>query len=57
MHSVHNTDHWDQLKLMNFQPKQFGDYDIDIKIEYCGVCGSDVHTVTGGWAKPLLVSR
>jgi len=32
-----------------FKPKPFEDRDIDIKIEACGVCGSDVHTITGGW--------
>lgn len=32
-----------------FKPKTFGDNDVDIKIECCGVCGSDVHTITGGW--------
>ncbi|KAI1302868.1 alcohol dehydrogenase [Xylaria venustula] len=38
-----------EFKKQTFKPKQFGDHDIDIKIECCGVCGSDVHTVTGGW--------
>jgi alcohol dehydrogenase (NADP+) len=32
-----------------FKPKPFGDYDIDVKITCCGVCGSDLHTATGGW--------
>ena len=45
---------------MQFKPKVFGDNDIDIKIECCGVCGSDVHTVTGGWGDaptPLCVGH
>jgi hypothetical protein len=35
----------------NFQitPKIFEDRDVDIVNECCGVCGSDVHTITGGW--------
>ncbi|KAI0416020.1 alcohol dehydrogenase [Xylaria grammica] len=37
------------FKKQSFKPKKFGEHDIDIKIECCGVCGSDVHTVTGGW--------
>lgn len=37
-----------------FKPKPFEEYDIDIKIEACGVCGSDVHTITGGWGEPNL---
>ncbi|KAF9477446.1 GroES-like protein [Pholiota conissans] len=53
-YAVDDTEHWDQPKLIDFEPKRFEDYDVDVKIEYCGVCGSDVHTVTGGWGKPML---
>ena len=46
---------------LQFKPKAFGDFDIDIKIDACGVCGSDVHTITGGWGKvatlPLCVGH
>lgn len=52
--------HADQYFATQFKPKQFGDNDIDIKIECCGVCGSDVHTVTGGWGDaptPLCVGH
>ncbi|KAI0475275.1 alcohol dehydrogenase [Xylariaceae sp. FL0804] len=48
------------FKKQSFKPKVFGDNDIDIKIECCGVCGSDVHTVTGGWGEaptPLCVGH
>ncbi|KAI0516938.1 alcohol dehydrogenase [Xylaria bambusicola] len=38
-----------EFKKQTFKPKKFGDHDVDIKIECCGVCGSDVHTITGGW--------
>ncbi|CAJ2509378.1 Uu.00g144040.m01.CDS01 [Anthostomella pinea] len=40
---------YQDFKKQSFKPKKFGDNDIDIKIECCGVCGSDVHTITGGW--------
>ncbi|KAF8200233.1 NADPH-dependent alcohol dehydrogenase [Pholiota molesta] len=53
-YAVKDTEHWDQPELIDFEPKRFEDYDVDVKIEYCGVCGSDVHTVTGGWGKPML---
>lgn len=46
--------------VTQFKPKTFGENDIDIKIECCGVCGSDVHTVTGGWGDaptPLCVGH
>ncbi|KAI0122772.1 GroES-like protein [Daldinia grandis] len=48
------------FKRQSFKPKVFGDNDVDIKIECCGVCGSDVHTVTGGWGDaptPLCVGH
>ncbi len=34
---------------MKLDPKPFEEYDIDIKIEYCGICGSDLHTLRSGW--------
>jgi len=34
---------------MEFEPKLFEEYDVDIKIEYCGACGSDLHTLRSGW--------
>lgn len=40
--SIHDIKKWNDFKLIDFQPKAFEDYDVDIKIEYCGVCGSDV---------------
>ena len=42
------------MSSSQFKPKSFEEYDIDIKIEACGVCGSDVHTITGGWGEPHL---
>ncbi|KAF5378571.1 hypothetical protein D9615_007128 [Tricholomella constricta] len=53
-YAIRDTKHWDSFEVIDFNPKQFEDYDIDIKIEYCGVCGSDVHTITGGWGEPML---
>lgn len=40
---------WSDFTKKEITPKQFNDNDVDIKIECCGVCGSDVHTITGGW--------
>ena len=45
--SVHDPKNWTEFKLIDFKPKTFGEYDIDIKIEYCGVCGSDVSVSFG----------
>ncbi|KAI9754685.1 MAG: Rho GTPase [Chaenotheca gracillima] len=51
---------WSTFKKQEFKPKPFGDNDVDIKIEACGVCSSDVHTISGGWGEctlPLCVGH
>ena len=51
---------WKDFKKQEFKPKKFGDNDVDVKIECCGVCGSDVHTITGGWGEaptPICVGH
>ena len=32
-----------------FQPRLFTDDDVELRITDCGVCGSDVHCIDGGW--------
>ncbi|BGP20799.1 hypothetical protein JCM10213_008937 [Rhodosporidiobolus nylandii] len=32
-----------------YEPKGFAEDDVDIKIQYCGICASDLHTMSGGW--------
>ncbi|KAH8714578.1 chaperonin 10-like protein [Ilyonectria robusta] len=51
--AIPSADKWNSPKRFEFQPKPFGDYDIDVKIIACGVCGSDVHTATGGWGNKI----
>ena len=43
---------WDRLKPLAFTPKPFEDWDVDIKITHCGVCGSDLHTLRSEWVGP-----
>jgi alcohol dehydrogenase (NADP+) len=48
------------LIVLQFVPKPFEAKDVDVEIEACGVCGSDVHTITGGWGQarfPLCVGH
>ncbi|GAA5890547.1 hypothetical protein JCM6882_002957 [Rhodosporidiobolus microsporus] len=37
------------FKWGEYEPKAFAEDDVDIKIQYCGICGSDLHTASGGW--------
>ncbi|GAA5876963.1 hypothetical protein JCM1840_007083 [Sporobolomyces johnsonii] len=53
-YAIKDTSKWTEFELIDFKPKPFGDYDVDIEIFACGICGSDVHTITGGWGKPEL---
>jgi uncharacterized zinc-type alcohol dehydrogenase-like protein len=38
-------------RLMKFQRRALGPKDVAIKIYYCGVCHSDIHTIRGDWGK------
>lgn len=46
-----NEGEWTTPKQLEYSPRKFNDEDILIRIEYCGVCGSDVHTISGGWGR------
>lgn len=50
------TDHkkWSDFTKQEFPLKKFEDRDIDVAIDACGVCGSDIHTITGGWGEAPL---
>ncbi|RPA77076.1 alcohol dehydrogenase GroES-like domain-containing protein [Ascobolus immersus RN42] len=57
---VEDSEHWSDFKLKEHTPKPFGPHDVDIKIHACGVCGSDVHCISGGWGQqnfPLCVGH
>jgi alcohol dehydrogenase (NADP+) len=51
---------WTDFHKRYFKLKPLSDYDVDIKVDACGVCGSDVHTISGGWGDqhyPLAVGH
>lgn len=37
------------MKWGGFEPKKWEEDDVDIQISHCGVCGSDLHTLSSGW--------
>ncbi|KAI1320916.1 hypothetical protein EDD11_009239 [Mortierella claussenii] len=37
------------LKELTYHPRPLGPKDVEIEITHCGVCGSDIHTISGGW--------
>jgi alcohol dehydrogenase (NADP+) len=38
-------------KLMSFERRTLGPKDVAIKLHYCGVCHSDIHTIHEDWGK------
>jgi uncharacterized zinc-type alcohol dehydrogenase-like protein len=39
------------LKIMDFGRRNLGPKDVAIKLHYCGVCHSDIHTIHEDWGK------
>ncbi|KAK7731007.1 hypothetical protein SLS53_008878 [Cytospora paraplurivora] len=57
---IDSPETWTDFHKRVHKLKPQGDYDVDIKILACGVCGSDVHTLCGGWGGqhyPLVVGH
>ncbi|KAI1759320.1 NADP-dependent alcohol dehydrogenase-like protein [Hypoxylon sp. FL1150] len=57
---VQSPDTWTEFHKNKFDTKPFGDHDVEVKIECCGVCSSDIHTISGGWGAqkfPLAVGH
>jgi len=50
-YAVNSPETWDKFEVIDFEPKRMEEYDVEIAINCCGVCGSDVHTITGGWGE------
>ncbi|CAI6089732.1 unnamed protein product [Clonostachys chloroleuca] len=49
-----------EFEKNSWAPRPFGDYDVDIQIEACGVCASDRHKINGDWGDspyPLAVGH
>jgi alcohol dehydrogenase (NADP+) len=42
------------FKVIDFDLKPEAEDDVTVAIQFCGVCGSDHHTISGGWG-PLTV--
>jgi len=51
---------WSDFTVIPFTPKSFSATDVELRITHCGVCGSDIHTITAGWGafeRPLIVGH
>jgi alcohol dehydrogenase (NADP+) len=52
--AISDPSEWDHPKLTSYQPKNFGENDVDIEIECCGVCASELFTLKNEWSKGPL---
>ncbi|KAK6359751.1 hypothetical protein TWF696_000891 [Orbilia brochopaga] len=55
-----SQERWSDFVKQDFTPKMLEDNDVDIKIECCGICASDVHKISGQWGDtpyPLAVGH
>ncbi|GMM27316.1 hypothetical protein DAMA08_000320 [Martiniozyma asiatica (nom. inval.)] len=43
---------WSTVAKFEFEPKPFEEFDVDIQISTCSICGSDAHSARNGWNKP-----
>lgn len=48
--AITDSKEWANPKLTSYQPKNFGEYDVDIEIECCGVCASELFTLKSEWS-------
>ncbi|KAI9634671.1 chaperonin 10-like protein [Dioszegia hungarica] len=48
-YGISDTKKYTDFSVQEFKLKTAGPHDVTLDIEFCGVCGSDVHTITGGW--------
>ena len=39
----------EELHPFDFEPGQIGHTDVEIKVEYCGICHSDVSMLDNAW--------
>lgn len=49
-----------KFEKWTYHPRLLGDMDIEIDIQYCGCCGSDLHFSSGGWGNghyPVIVGH
>ncbi|KAJ4368971.1 hypothetical protein N0V83_006053 [Neocucurbitaria cava] len=51
--AVTDIKNWSTFKRQELPLKKFEEHDVDIAIDACGVCASDVHTITGGWGDDI----
>lgn len=45
----------EKLEAFQYEPKELGLRDVEVKISHCGICHSDIHLIDGDWGNPFPV--
>ncbi|KAI5963101.1 uncharacterized protein KGF55_002893 [Candida pseudojiufengensis] len=48
--AVDKAENWDHPKLVSYDRKKINPHDVVVKNETCGLCYSDIHTITAAWS-------
>ncbi|KAH8116150.1 GroES-like protein [Phellopilus nigrolimitatus] len=48
-YAITDLKRWSDFSVVDFPSKNWEETDVEVAITHCGVCGSDVHTLTSGW--------
>ncbi|PAV14851.1 NADPH-dependent alcohol dehydrogenase [Pyrrhoderma noxium] len=59
-YAVTDAEKWTDFSVVEFPSKNWEETDVEISTTHCGVCGSDVHTVSSGWGPiptPMIVGH
>ncbi|GME77711.1 unnamed protein product [Ambrosiozyma monospora] len=51
---IESYENWQEPKAFTYTPQPQRPQDVDIEIEACGICGSDLHAIKGDWGTPYL---
>ncbi|TDL15755.1 GroES-like protein [Rickenella mellea] len=59
-YAVTDAKKWSDFTVVEYPSKNWEETDVEVAITHCGVCGSDVHTLSSGWGQietPIVVGH
>ncbi|KAI5117791.1 hypothetical protein M0805_002178 [Coniferiporia weirii] len=59
-YGITDAANWKDFSVVEYPSKKWVETDVEVAITHCGVCGSDVHTLSSGWGAiqvPLVVGH
>ncbi|KAL5533502.1 ADH6_3 [Sanghuangporus sanghuang] len=59
-YGITDVQKWKEFSVIEYPSKKWAETDVEVAITHCGVCASDVHTLSSGWGAiqaPLVVGH